>query len=54
MARQARYEDFVTYDPDPVEEPQDDLRDPNSGRLWSELAAEARARRVVREERRAA
>lgn len=27
MARQARYEDTVTYDADPVEEPADETRD---------------------------
>lgn len=42
MARQPRYEDTVTYAADPVEEAEDELRDPKSGRLWSDLAAERR------------
>lgn len=48
MSAAARYEDTVSYDPDPVEEPLDERFDPNSGRLWSEIAAQAReARRIA-------
>jgi len=42
MARQPRYEDYVSYDPDPVEEPVDDeawpTRCPWSGRPIGEFA----------------
>lgn len=42
MARQPRYEDYVSYDADPVEEEADERFDPNSGRPWSEIAAQRR------------
>lgn len=42
MTRQPRYEDTVTYDADPVEEPADERFDPSSGRPWSEIAAQRR------------
>jgi hypothetical protein len=41
--RTPRYEDYVTYDGTPEPEEVDDLRDPMSGRLNSEIAAQRRA-----------
>lgn len=44
MARQPRYEDYVSYDPEPVEEAEDEVVDPITGRLWADIYAERTAR----------
>lgn len=37
--RAPRYEDYVTYDPEPEVEPEDERYDPQSGRPIAEIAA---------------
>lgn len=44
MARQPRYEDYVTYDPEPEEAEECERFDPHSGRPISEIAAFFRAK----------
>lgn len=44
MTRQARYDDYVTYDADPVEEAADERFDPKSGRPMTEIGEFFRAR----------